>query len=978
MIACRECGTKNPAGSKFCNNCGSPLPPATKLICPNCQAANAATLLYCDNCGTRLVDTNLPESTPDTPSSDLGRSLERFSLPSRPPGETANLDVVGEIPDWLKTGNTARQPQEFSWSEEEPPTEESEEATPPAAPEPWLDMDQPAYRPGDDLPDWLMDEASREAFLSGREKSTDELFAAVQRERQRRVEQEALPDWLSGLGDEPAVPEEAPPDDAPLNTSAKQPAVVPPPEEDLPAWLLDIEETLDEAIAGDDIPDDTVVEEASAGEATLEQPVTSETLPAEPTPTDSTVDEILPSDIGWQEEEIVLPALDDDTWLDEISELADEEVDGTGTPAWLLDVEPEEEPAGWPDDKPATESIADIPDWLLDLEEEEPAEDLLTEEGLPGWLANLVDSEAGSLPHTEEPEATEEPGDIELPAEEASPTPPQPAEQELEGEDDFAAWLAQMDVAPPPAETARPRQTQPLPDDLPSWLSESIDELPADEFEGTEATYEYEEESVEVVEPPAGEPDDEPAEELPEWLEEILGDAGADEPAAQPGPFGVTGELRDIPSQLAGEGLPDWLEQDLQALPSDSADTFSAEAPSEVPDWLQPVRQARPEEVLDLGESAADAEWSDLLASLPAPGEQSLSEAPLPEWLEALRPGDLSPAGADENGSVESEGPLAGLRGVVHIEPVVVRPQAAERPVAHLEMSREQQQQVALLRQLMAEERKPPVPVVKPGRLALGPAAQLLLALLLLAAVLVGLFMPPLVQTVLPEAPAAVQAQQAINAAAGRPVLVVFEYSPAMAGELTPQARQILEWLAANDSSAVLTSQSAAGITLGEQIASEVVGLNSQSLGFLPGEALGLRQLTGCLQASVDCEQLYGRDVDSTLRTTLQELGLIVVLAAERDSLVSWVEQVAAFSDLPVVAAVTQSLAPIAAPYYATGQFDGLIAGLPALAQVATPDAPGIDLDTRLWAVTLGQWLIVVLLVVGNLFWLLKGALARR
>jgi hypothetical protein len=288
---------------------------------------------------------------------------------------------------------------------------------------------------------------------------------------------------------------------------------------------------------------------------------------------------------------------------------------------------------------------------------------------------------------------------------------------------------------------------------------------------------------------------------------------------------------------------------------------------------------------------------------------------------------------------------------------------------------------VALLRQLMAEERKPPVTVATPGRLALAPAGQLLLALLLLAVILAGLLLPPPVETVLPEAPGAVQAQEAINAAAGRPVLVVFEYSPAMAGELTPQARQILEWLAANGSPAVLASQSAAGITLGEQIASEVAGLSSQSLGFLPGEALGLRQLTGCVQAAADCEQLYGREVDSALRTTLQDLGLIVVLAAERDSLVSWVEQVAAFSDLPVVAAVTQSLAPIAAPYYATGQFAGLVAGLPALAQVADQagtEAAGPDLNTRLWAQTLGQWLVVVLLVVGNLFWLIKGALARR
>src|SRR5690606_5820336 len=129
-----------------------------------------------------------------------------------------------------------------------------------------------------------------------------------------------------------------------------------------------------------------------------------------------------------------------DAWLDEVREPAGEEDDST--PAWLLDAELEEEMAGWPEEESEARPAVDIPSWLQDLEDEEPADDLLTEEGLPGWLANLVDADAGSLAVQEEE-----------PAAESSPPPPEPAGEAPSEEDDFAAWLAQMDVDQPAAET---------------------------------------------------------------------------------------------------------------------------------------------------------------------------------------------------------------------------------------------------------------------------------------------------------------------------------------------------------------------------------------------------------------------------------------------------------------------------------------------------------------------------------------------
>jgi membrane protease subunit (stomatin/prohibitin family) len=51
-VACSNCGTANPAGAKFCNNCGTQL--AGAISCPNCGHENALGSKFCNNCGTKL------------------------------------------------------------------------------------------------------------------------------------------------------------------------------------------------------------------------------------------------------------------------------------------------------------------------------------------------------------------------------------------------------------------------------------------------------------------------------------------------------------------------------------------------------------------------------------------------------------------------------------------------------------------------------------------------------------------------------------------------------------------------------------------------------------------------------------------------------------------------------------------------------------------------------------------------------------
>ncbi len=50
-MPCPECQHENPAGAKFCNECGTPL----QLRCPSCGTANPQNAKFCHQCATPLV-----------------------------------------------------------------------------------------------------------------------------------------------------------------------------------------------------------------------------------------------------------------------------------------------------------------------------------------------------------------------------------------------------------------------------------------------------------------------------------------------------------------------------------------------------------------------------------------------------------------------------------------------------------------------------------------------------------------------------------------------------------------------------------------------------------------------------------------------------------------------------------------------------------------------------------------------------------
>ncbi|MCA9922010.1 MAG: hypothetical protein KC421_06555, partial [Anaerolineales bacterium] len=469
--------------------------------------------------------------------------------------------------------------------------------------------------------------------------------------------------------------------------------------------------------------------------------------------------------------------------------------------------------------------------------------------------------------------------------------------------------------------------------------------------------------------------------ELPNWLDnleakdEVLDVSSAFSELADDGEEKPTdpGELVGAPKEFAGEGLPNWLQD--STYQAGEADVFLPEEGDEekaLPDWLQRDEVAQQDELEAEGAFLGDvtSELDALLDDLPPASQEQLEAAELPDWLQVIRPGGEKPDDSSYVGESVSEveqrqGPLAGLRGVIGIESAVT--DVYENPsLPPLTVTTEQQQQVVLLRQLSQEGHI--AAGVQPGASHVAAPAwlRILLALLLLGAVVAGLILPGSFMQAPDSLPGTEAAYQAIEAAAGQTVLVAFDYAPSMAGELSPQAERILQRLAENESVVLGISQYTAGTILADAALVQVSGSN---LGYLPGEAVGLRLLSVCLQKNGgSCDVIPGWSNDAAMQEAISDVQLIVVLTGNRDNFVYWVEQVAQPTGIPMVAGITQSLGPVTDPYLASGQLAGVIEGAPGTA--VYEQLTGVTRDTdqlqqRLNAQAFAQLLIVVLFLIG-------------
>lgn len=1080
-IKCNACGSPNPSQSRYCNRCGASLASETTHLCPTCDTPNPINLLYCDNCGTRLVDDTGEQEPADDEEPQAGSRSQPFSLPARPPGQTGNLDVSGDLPDWLVTGDFEADDfhdlddeDELHWlrAAQEDETWEDDEA-------PTLEELSQDHTPRDDLPTWLMDEESESAIFAG-DKSTDELFmeslrAGEAHEEKAPVEESPgeeepasdhgeaaageLASWLSDLEEEDGeneFGETSASDLSPPETEAsEQPeeSQAEMSEDNFLNWLSGIQE--EEIGAGEsrDAPEEAAEipawlsdaaperdEDADPGDEVAEEDFEALDLSDEPTEESESGDDFVAaagpetqllqgSRAG--EEEVA----EDDFlhWLDSLDEAApglraDENLEPLANDRSLGQEQPEqasdgisdapqvsepsfetpEGPDAGIDEKEVAEFSQEdfaLPDWLGDLSASEVGAEEAHAEGaedLPDWLQDLAPPGAGvTLPYVSGSEAELAAADQAEESDADFVTKGEDIEEgelpdwldgvtlegELTGEDEGERSDVEMVTERDADRFAVEDELEAS--ELPDWLdgvtseleappqmpasddASDMDETAQDAFAQDEISDQAFEEQVEDE----IEKHQVSSEDLPDWFSDVLADIeSADEHTVT----SDSTEMSGVPEQLAGSDLPEWLDSPY----SDDEEAAEPTPMEEIPEWLRaPLQErlARAAAERGVDEASLDGgdEWRDLLQTPPAStkrGDDSAGRENALAWLEEIRARAPAKDVADSEPDPDAEGPGSPIAGIddaldasYHATPANKIRSRTEESIA-----KEQEQQVLLLRQMARGERVQTTEILPlaTDMGALPSAARAILTLLLLLVVLLGLVGGDAINALIPQAtdsPATTPMETILNGVSGEPVLVVFDYTPAMAGALQPVAVDVMQGLQERESLPLIASQSAAGLALAAEATNETALTDVGDLGLVTGGALGVRQVGRCMQEGAHCQSLFGQPVSSEMAAQMARTSTVVLITGERDNLVAWIEQLEGNDSVTLAAVITPMLEPVAAPYRLSDQLADVVVANGA----STADARTSD-NNAAAALALSHWFAVVAIAAGALFYLIS------
>ena len=930
------CSAMNPVESTVCNECGARLVPQTA---PLTEAEGPRPEPF-DFAQDKPVEGPRPEPVEGPPSPVEGPSEQEAEPPDwlqrlrasaaeeTPAGERPAAPAAGaaepaeEIPDWLKG---IRPPEEtkprvppIAWEDEA----EVRGEAPSAAVAP--------YPPGEEEPDWL------------------------QRLR-------AVSTGKTAPAEEPTVPPGPPPE--PMEAPPTREAPVPPQEEELgPDWLERLRQTMPEETPPVQVAEapPPVFEEAAAPPAPVE---------AEPT-------EEVPDWLQRLRPEPEAPPVEA-----EVPPLAVEE-EAEEIPDWLQRLRPEPEaPPAEAEAPPLAieEEAEEVPDWLRELRvepEAPPAEaeappSAIEEEAeeVPDWLRELrVEPEAPPTPVEAEapPLAVEE------------EVPPLAIEEEAE---ELPEWLRELrpepEAPPTPVEAEVPPlavEAELVEEEVPEWLKE-LGPLP--EPEGEAPVFREAEEGVEEFKgiteemPP-------PAEKAPEWLEE-LGPA----PEGEVPVFEETERIppgEEAPERVREPGPPELAaEETVEAPPA----VLGVEVPTgEVPDWLKelgpPVSAEEP----------AVEEEAPLPPPAPVAAEEALeveelAQAEIPAWLQELRPREAE--GVAEVPSVveavETTGLLAGIQGVLPVEPIVSGPHKAPPAPAAVTVGPEQ---ANLFKEIIAQRPAPVTEVVAPRRARIwGGVLRRLIYLLIALAVIVPLFGGGswFGETELPSGAVTDFYNVVQSLEPDSVVLLVFDYDPSTAAEMDRLAEPVLWHLMDRKVklmavSLLPTGPAAAGNLLdrvaGEHGGGYQYGQDYVNLGYIPGQAAAPSELASDLRAIVPQDYRQGKSLGQLPATRdvngIQDVSLIIEFAARQRTLQWWIEQVGSQYQVEIMAAVSAAVEPTAQPYHHSGQLVGLISGLPSAAQyeMKTTKWPSLAIAS-VDAQSVAHLAIAALIVLGTL-----------
>jgi hypothetical protein len=928
--------------------------------CTICGQSNPADATFCENCGASL--------------SKPGSSIQ--------PGQIADhttSELEPSLPDWLRDVRRGQDNRPVSSGSEMPSAFQSPSSATTPASDLLAGLHSQSADDDEEVPDWLADITGVE---SGKKKAQPEAGES------RRVE-------LGG---------------------PSQPAPAPEPEDEMPSWLSSMSPQ-EPATGQDELgawlrkADSTPAENPPAATESAVGPFSGFAEPLSPSPEESQSDWLssLQSKASISEEpakpntgsfgDVELPA-----WLKGEEPESPAPAASTAMPDWLKSMEAEAAAPPPPVEMPApvnagpfdfkaqepelppSEAAPDfeMPDWLKGMGPSEPAQ---AQAAVPAfdtsdWLKGL------DQPEPVAPPAATDSSDFEVPDWMKGVGASAPAEAQAAPAFDTPDWLKGMDQ---PAAPAQPESDF----TMPNWLS------------GAEPT----------GQPAAAESVSTPESafnvDLPDWLKGagVKSDEPAEAEEIPPAAATVAGAaaFTDLPSEdlTPAAELPDWLSGLGKAPTADSSrfPTPETAIPQQIPEDMEGLPPA--EEPMSSGSlDSLFTEMPDWLSASTGSGQLPPSEEPdttispasLPSWVRAMRPVEVAMSGhaAEADEALETEGPLAGLHGVL---PAVAYAGASSKPkplAFKLQTDDEQQTQAALLEQVLAAESRPE-PMVTPARVRSQRILRMVIGVLLLAVVIAGLVMGAQIFPMPLGRPAETMA--AFNVVDGlippdAPVLVVFDYEPALAGEMEAAAAPLLDHLLVKQHPRLaLLSTSPTGAALAARMFSgplaDLPGVRAVNLGYLPGGQTSIRAFasdptrTATFPSDVSLFNLAPSSVwqSETLQgvQSFSDFAAIIVITDSAETGRTWIEQAGPRRGSAQFLMVSSAqAAPLFQPYYASGQINGLVSGLYDGAVLEQNNANRPGLSRRYWDTYNFSLILALVLLTGGALWSLAAGLRER
>jgi hypothetical protein len=599
----------------------------------------------------------------------------------------------------------------------------------------------------------------------------------------------------------------------------------------------------------------------------------------------------------------------------------------------------------------APESGDDLLPWMHGAEEE-PAEE---KDGVSNWLAGQTSASQEQTPVSPFASGTVQPPstgeltnwlDKAVGPESAAPD----EESAAKSDDSLGNWLSSLpsgDVSPAPAESS---ETFGEDIDLPDWMKptvasqEKADEPPA---------LDWLKPTVEPFTTPSEKQDTTPA---PDWMtafreQELPAESSAH--LTEPAP-----EVTSAPAFVPGE----------ETLDSSQGDELFA---AEMPDWLSNIAPT------DQKSASTEA-------------QEQIAPADLPSWVQAMRPVESVLPGSSitvpsAEGPLEENGPLAGLRGVLPMAGLI-QPGKPKAQGIRLQASESQQSNANLLEQMLAAETKAE-PIRGGGTLVsqrvLRWVISAMLILLVTLVLLSGSQSVPLPAALPEESNLMLPVLDALPE--GAPVLMIFDYEPALAGELEAAAAPFVDHvIGLRHPRMTILSTSPTGAALAERFFANTQarhnyqpGQNYINLGYLPGGTTGILSFAENPRAAMPLPSWDSAAAQGVNR--FSDYAAIILLTDQAETVRAWVEQTTAFRQgNPLLVVSSAQAAPMIQPYLLSGQVNGLVSGLYGGAAFEGSSGLGSPVRSYWDAYNFATLFVAMLIIFGGLWNLVAGARARR